>query len=78
MNATIDNPADLIASLDPEQLTRRLAELAREQSALRVLLRAARARQRQERHAHTPQADPPAKVSADQSSSRKISRFSND
>jgi hypothetical protein len=38
------DPSQFVASLDPDAIRRRLDELSREQSALRVLLRAALAR----------------------------------
>ena len=44
---SIADPATLLDSLDPEQLRQQLEELDRQQSALRVLLRAALVRQRQ-------------------------------
>jgi hypothetical protein len=40
------DPVHLIESLSPERIEARLAELSRESDALRVLLRAARARGR--------------------------------
>lgn len=43
---TSNDPTELIASLDPEAIRSRLAELNAEESALRVLLRAALARRR--------------------------------
>jgi hypothetical protein len=43
------DPVTLVNGLDPEAIIARLAELSREESALRVLLRAARARQRGKR-----------------------------
>lgn len=46
---TVVNPSDLIDSLDPKPLRARLEELDRQRSALRVLLRAALARQRKAR-----------------------------
>jgi ribosomal protein L29 len=45
------DPVAFLASLTPEEIEERLAELDRQARALRVLLRSARARQRQpERH----------------------------
>jgi hypothetical protein len=46
MSQTLVDPAALVASLDADAIERRLVELARVADALRVLLRAARARER--------------------------------
>jgi hypothetical protein len=46
MSATTTPTADLIDSLDPEQIRAELADLDARREALRVLLRAAIARQR--------------------------------
>jgi hypothetical protein len=43
---TATNPNDLIEQLDPDQLATRLRDLDRDRRALLILLRAARARQR--------------------------------
>ena len=45
MSSSLD-PAKLIANLDPDAIRSRLADLDAEESALRVLLRAALARRR--------------------------------
>lgn len=42
--ATPSDPTSIVESLDPEQLQQRLRQLDREQAAVRILLRAARAR----------------------------------
>lgn len=42
-----NDPTQLVNDLDPEAIARQLDDLERTESALRVLLRAARARQRQ-------------------------------
>jgi hypothetical protein len=44
--SALSDPCALIDTLDPEQITDRLADLDREARALRVLLRAARTRRR--------------------------------
>jgi hypothetical protein len=56
--APIINPIELLSSLEPSQILARLDELNREQKALRVLLRAARARCRKE-HSRATQANLP-------------------
>ena len=45
-HAAPPDPVSLIDTLDPDAIAARLEELVREQDALRVLLRAARARRR--------------------------------
>jgi hypothetical protein len=48
MSAATADPRHLVESLDSAAILHRLEELAAEEAALRVLLRAARARERQQ------------------------------
>ncbi len=54
------DPIALVDQLDPEAIEAKLAELARQRDALRVLLKAARARDR--RPAEAPQAPEAARA----------------